>query len=381
MSGIRLSNVFKRFHDTQVINQVDLEIKHGEFCVFIGPSGCGKSTLLRMIAGLETISSGEIRIGDKVVNKLAPADRGVAMVFQSYALYPHMTIYDNMAFNLKLAKTEKAEIESRVLNAAKILQLEPLLQRLPKALSGGQRQRVAIGRAIVRNPEVFLFDEPLSNLDASLRVATRVEIARLHHKLGNTMIYVTHDQVEAMTLADKIVLLNSGAAMLNEGSIAQVGHPLELYHHPVNAFVAGFIGSPKMNFLPAELINSSAQSSKVRLGHAGEVIDVEVNTAVAQSGEKVKVGIRPEHLRLCNKSEAHLIGQIQHIEHLGEAAYFYIAVEGFDPVLVKHAEELELSLGDDVGLMIPPQHAHLFDEKGVAFRRTALAVQKQFAAA
>ena len=177
MSGIRLSNVFKRFHDTQVINQVDLEIKHGEFCVFIGPSGCGKSTLLRMIAGLETISSGEIRIGDKVVNKLAPADRGVAMVFQSYALYPHMTIYDNMAFNLKLAKTEKAEIESRVLNAAKILQLEPLLQRLPKALSGGQRQRVAIGRAIVRNPEVFLFDEPLSNLDASLRVATRVEIA------------------------------------------------------------------------------------------------------------------------------------------------------------------------------------------------------------
>lgn len=186
MSGIRLSNVFKRFHDTQVINQVDLEIKNGEFCVFIGPSGCGKSTLLRMIAGLETISSGEISIGDKVVNKLAPADRGVAMVFQSYALYPHMTIYDNMAFNLKLAKTEPAEIERRVLNAAKILQLELLLQRLPKALSGGQRQRVAIGRAIVRNPDVFLFDEPLSNLDASLRVATRVEIAKLHHQLGNT---------------------------------------------------------------------------------------------------------------------------------------------------------------------------------------------------
>lgn len=226
MSGIRLSNVFKRFHDTQVINQVDLEIKNGEFCVFIGPSGCGKSTLLRMIAGLETISSGEISIGDKVVNKLAPADRGVAMVFQSYALYPHMTIYDNMAFNLKLAKTEPAEIERRVLNAAKILQLELLLQRLPKALSGGQRQRVAIGRAIVRNPDVFLFDEPLSNLDASLRVATRVEIAKLHHQLGNTMVYVTHDQVEAMTLADKIVLLNSGAAMLNEGSIAQTGHPL-----------------------------------------------------------------------------------------------------------------------------------------------------------
>ncbi|MBE7748065.1 ABC transporter ATP-binding protein [Yersinia pestis] len=277
MSGIRLSNVFKRFHDTQVINQVDLEIKNGEFCVFIGPSGCGKSTLLRMIAGLETISSGEISIGDKVVNKLAPADRGVAMVFQSYALYPHMTIYDNMAFNLKLAKTEPAEIERRVLNAAKILQLELLLQRLPKALSGGQRQRVAIGRAIVRNPDVLLFDEPLSNLDASLRVATRVEIAKLHHQLGNTMVYVTHDQVEAMTLADKIVLLNSGAAMLNEGSIAQTGHPLELYHHPVNEFVAGFIGSPKMNFLSGELVAGNAQCASIRLGGVRE-IEVQVST-------------------------------------------------------------------------------------------------------
>jgi multiple sugar transport system ATP-binding protein len=358
---------------------VDLEIKNGEFCVFIGPSGCGKSTLLRMIAGLETITSGEITIGNKVVNKLAPADRGVAMVFQSYALYPHMTIYDNMAFNLKLAKTEPAEIERRVLNAARILQLEPLLQRLPKALSGGQRQRVAIGRAIVRNPDVFLFDEPLSNLDASLRVATRVEIAKLHHQLGNTMIYVTHDQVEAMTLADKIVLLNSGAAMLNEGSIAQVGHPLELYHHPVNDFVAGFIGSPKMNFLTAKLIKGTAQTARVRLGGACEEIEVQVNTAVARSGEQVKVGVRPEHLRLCDKSEAHLVGQIQHIEHLGEAAYFYVSVDGFDPLLVKHSEEPGLGLGDDVGLMIPSNHAYLFDEKGVAFRRTAVAVQKQFA--
>lgn len=381
MSGIRLSNVFKRFHDTQVINKVDLEIKNGEFCVFIGPSGCGKSTLLRMIAGLETITSGEISIGNKVVNHLAPADRGVAMVFQSYALYPHMTIYDNMAFNLKLAKTKPAEIERRVMNAAKILQLEPLLQRLPKALSGGQRQRVAIGRAIVRAPDVFLFDEPLSNLDASLRVATRVEIAKLHHQLGNTMVYVTHDQVEAMTLADKIVLLNSGAAMLKEGSIAQVGHPLELYHHPVNEFVAGFIGSPKMNFLPGELVKNGSQDSQVRLGqgHAGAKIEVQVNTSVADSGESVNVGIRPEHMRLCNKAEAHLIGKIQHIEHLGEAAYFYVAVEGFEPMLVRHSEELELALGDDVGLMIPAQHAHLFDNKGVAFQRTASAVQKQFA--
>lgn len=379
MSGIRLSNVFKRFHDTQVINQVDLEIKNGEFCVFIGPSGCGKSTLLRMIAGLETITSGEISIGNKVVNRLAPADRGVAMVFQSYALYPHMTIYDNMAFNLKLAKTEPAEIERRVMNAAKILQLEPLLQRLPKALSGGQRQRVAIGRAIVRAPDVFLFDEPLSNLDASLRVATRVEIAKLHHQLGNTMIYVTHDQVEAMTLADKIVLLNSGAAMLNEGSIAQVGHPLELYHHPVNEFVAGFIGSPKMNFLPGELVKGTGQSARVRLGGGGKEIEVQVNTAATRSGERVKVGIRPEHLRLVDKREAHLVGKIQHIEHLGEAAYFYVSVDGFDPLLVRHAEEQDLGLGDDVGLAIPANHAHLFDDKGVAFRRTAAAVQKQFA--
>ncbi|AJJ03077.1 ABC transporter family protein [Yersinia pseudotuberculosis IP 32953] len=380
MSGIRLSNVFKRFHDTQVINQVDLEIKNGEFCVFIGPSGCGKSTLLRMIAGLETISSGEISIGDKVVNKLAPADRGVAMVFQSYALYPHMTIYDNMAFNLKLAKTEPAEIERRVLNAAKILQLELLLQRLPKALSGGQRQRVAIGRAIVRNPDVFLFDEPLSNLDASLRVATRVEIAKLHHQLGNTMVYVTHDQVEAMTLADKIVLLNSGAAMLNEGSIAQTGHPLELYHHPVNEFVAGFIGSPKMNFLSGELVAGNAQCASIRLGGVRE-IEVQVDTAAARSGEHVKVGIRPEHLRLCDQAEAHLIGQIQHIEHLGEAAYFYVSVNNFDPMLVRHSEDQELALGDDVGLMIPAHHAHLFDNKGVAFRRTASAVQKPFSTA
>lgn len=377
MSGIRLRNVFKRFHETQVINQVDLEIKHGEFCVFIGPSGCGKSTLLRMIAGLETISAGEVHIGDKMVNKLAPADRGVAMVFQSYALYPHMTIYDNMAFNLKLAKIDKADIERRVLNAAKILQLEPLLRRLPKALSGGQRQRVAIGRAIVRNPDVFLFDEPLSNLDASLRVATRVEIAKLHHKLGNTMIYVTHDQVEAMTLADKIVLLNSGAAMLNDGSIAQVGHPLELYHHPVNEFVAGFIGSPKMNFLQGELIAGNAQNATIRLAGVQD-IDVQIDGAAARLGETIKVGIRPEHLRLCDRSEAHLIGQIQHIEHLGEAAYFYISVAGFEPMLVRHSEEQDLSLGDKVGLMIPAQHAHLFDSKGVAFRRTAAAVQKQF---
>ena len=368
MSTIRLNNVNKRFHDTPVINNVSLEIKHGEFYVFIGPSGCGKSTLLRMIAGLETITEGEIYIGDRLVNKLPPSERGVAMVFQSYALYPHMTIFDNMAFNLKLAKVNKGEIQRRVLNAAKILQLEPLLARLPKALSGGQRQRVAIGRAIVRDPEVFLFDEPLSNLDASLRVATRVEIAKLHHQLGNSMIYVTHDQVEAMTLADKIVLLNSGAAMLNKGSIAQVGHPLTLYHHPVNEFVAGFIGSPKMNFLPARFIGSDGEGVQVMLAGT-QVVRVHVAAPAAAARDEVKVGIRPEHLQLCPPREAHLSGRIQHIEHLGEAAYYYIAVPGFETLVVRHGEQRQLSLDDEVGLFIPARHAHLFDAGGEAFAR------------
>ncbi|WP_034918361.1 sn-glycerol-3-phosphate ABC transporter ATP-binding protein UgpC [Erwinia sp. 9145] len=375
MSTIRLKNVFKRFHDTQVINNVDLEIQHGEFCVFIGPSGCGKSTLMRMIAGLETISAGEISIGGTVVNTLPPAGRGVAMVFQSYALYPHMTIYENMAFNLKLAKKEKAEIERRVMNAAKILQLEPLLQRLPKALSGGQRQRVAIGRAIVRDPEVFLFDEPLSNLDASLRVATRVEIARLHHRLGNTMIYVTHDQVEAMTLADKIVLLNSGPAMLTKGSVAQVGHPLDLYHHPVNEFVAGFIGSPKMNFLPGELITGDTQAASVRLIN-GKAIGVQVNAAAANVGDAVNVGIRPEHVQLCAPEQAHLSGSVQHIEHLGEAAYFYVDVAGAEPLVIRYSGDRLPLLGDEVGLTIPAHHAHLFDSNGEAFQRTSEKVRK-----
>ena len=368
MSTIRLANVNKRFHETTVINNVSLEIRHGEFYVFIGPSGCGKSTLLRMIAGLETITSGEIYIGDRLVNKLPPSERGVAMVFQSYALYPHMSIYDNMAFNLKLAKVNSGEIQRRVMNAAKILQLEPLLQRLPKALSGGQRQRVAIGRAIVRDPEVFLFDEPLSNLDASLRVATRVEIAKLHHQLGNSMIYVTHDQVEAMTLADKIVLLNSGADMLNKGSIAQIGHPLELYHHPVNEFVAGFIGSPKMNFLPAEFMDGSAQQARVMLA-GSQSITVQADARRAESPEAVKIGIRPEHLQLCPPSRAHLVGRIAHIEHLGEAAYYYIAVPGFDSIVVRHGEERQLTLDDEVGLHIPARHAHVFDSRGDAFPR------------
>ena len=243
MADLHLTNIHKSYDKTEVISNLDLTIKSGEFMVFVGPSGCGKSTLLRMIAGLEDISSGTLMINDEIVNDVVPAERGVAMVFQSYALYPHMTVFDNMAFGLRQSKTPKPEIERRVQGAATILQITDYLDRLPKHLSGGQRQRVAIGRAIVRDPKVFLFDEPLSNLDAALRVQTRIEIAKLHNDLDATMIYVTHDQVEAMTLADRIVVLNAG-------NIEQVGTPLELYNSPANKFVAGFIGSPKMNFIP-----------------------------------------------------------------------------------------------------------------------------------
>ena len=268
MAGLILRNVAKSYEATKVIESIDLEIKDGEFVVFVGPSGCGKSTLLRMIAGLEEISSGTITIGDQIVNEVAPAKRGVSMVFQTYALYPHMTVYKNMAFGLKQAKTPKDEIDQRVRNAAEILEISSLLDRTPKALSGGQRQRVAIGRAIVREPEVFLFDEPLSNLDAALRVQTRIEIARLHERLGTTMIYVTHDQVEAMTLADKIVVLR-------DGNIEQIGSPIELYRNPSNMFVAQFIGSPKMNFFDSDDLTDAGR-------------------ALINSGADI-LGIRPEH--------------------------------------------------------------------------------------
>ena len=257
MSAVALEQVDKKFGHVQTIHGVDLNIHEGEFCVFVGPSGCGKSTLLRLIAGLEDISGGDLSIGGRLVNELPPKDRGVGMVFQSYALYPHMSVYENMAFGLKLAKAEKGEADRRVREVAKTLQLEPLLQRKPKELSGGQRQRVAIGRVLVREPDVFLFDEPLSNLDAELRVAMRIEIARLHKELGATMIYVTHDQVEAMTLADKIVVLK-------DGRVEQVGSPLQLYDDPDNLFVAGFIGSPAMNLLKASVVAETSEGVMVR---------------------------------------------------------------------------------------------------------------------
>ncbi|MEN8683990.1 sn-glycerol-3-phosphate ABC transporter ATP-binding protein UgpC, partial [Marivita sp.] len=281
MSGVTLDTVIKRYGATQVIHGIDLDIQDGEFCVFVGPSGCGKSTLLRMVAGLEETTAGTIRIGNRDVTRLDPSDRGVSMVFQTYALYPHMTVEENMGFGLKMTGHPASEIKAKVGEASRILKLDDYLKRKPKALSGGQRQRVAIGRAIVRGPEVFLFDEPLSNLDAELRVEMRVEIARLHKEIGATMIYVTHDQVEAMTLADKIVVLRAGR-------IEQVGAPMELYRDPDNRFVAGFIGSPSMNF-----IRGTVKGAEVVSNGLAQAVP---KTGSAQDGQQVLIGLRPEHL-------------------------------------------------------------------------------------
>ena len=369
MADIRLKDVNKTFGTVQVINRVNLEIEDGEFCVFVGPSGCGKSTLLRMVAGLEDITSGQLSIGGRDVTRLPPSARGVAMVFQSYALYPHMTVYNNMAFGLELAKTDKADIDTRVKRAAEILHLTPLLERLPKELSGGQRQRVAIGRAIVRKPGVFLFDEPLSNLDAALRVQTRIEIAKLHASLEASMIYVTHDQVEAMTLADKIVLLNAGEPMKRDGSIAQVGKPLDLYHRPANLFVAGFIGSPKMNVLEGAVTQAGADRVEVRL-RDGSQASALVDGRLAKVGDKVILGIRPEHTSLGPGNESKISGTASHIEQLGEASYLYLesaAADGF--VIVRQEGDAGVGPGEIVTVGLPPQHCHLFNADGRAFQR------------
>ena len=292
MAQVELRNVNKSFGKTEVIHNVDLEIEKGEFVVFVGPSGCGKSTLLRLIAGLETLSSGEIIIADMPVKDLPPSKRGIAMVFQSYALYPHMTVFNNMAFSLNLQGMTKNEIKDRVDSAAKILQMEHLLERRPAALSGGQRQRVAIGRAIVRNPEVFLFDEPLSNLDAALRHDTRVEIAKLHNQLGATTIYVTHDQVEAMTLADKIVVLKDGEVM-------QVGSPMDLFNNPANEFVAGFLGSPKMNFFDGIIVEKKGSAGTADFkGEGIEIKNIKLVSQEKEKSETVRLGVRPQHLKI-----------------------------------------------------------------------------------
>jgi len=336
MAGLTLRDVRKSYGETQVMHGVDLDIEDGEFVVFVGPSGCGKSTLLRMIAGLEEISDGSVAIGDQKVNDVAASKRGVAMVFQSYALYPHMTVYKNMAFGLKQAKTDPAEIDRRVKAAAEILQITDYLERSPRNLSGGQRQRVAIGRAIVRDPKVFLFDEPLSNLDAALRVQTRLEIARLHERLKTTMIYVTHDQVEAMTLADKIVVLR-------DGRIEQVGSPIELYERPANAFVAQFIGSPKMNFFGADDLSSNAATALGRVVGANE-----------------QVGLRPEHMVECSPASAVVEGRLELIENLGEYALVHLVTATGVEFIAKTEKPPAVDKGSMIAFTIKPELAHYF---------------------
>ncbi|MDC7677011.1 ABC transporter ATP-binding protein [Asticcacaulis machinosus] len=359
-SSVRLSAVTKSFNGTDVIKGVSLDVKKGELVVFVGPSGCGKSTLLRLIAGLETPTSGEIVIADKDVTYAHPSKRGVAMVFQSYALYPHMTVEDNIAFALKIQGRPKAEIRAKVHEVAEILQLDHLLQRRPKALSGGQRQRVAIGRAIVREPDVFLFDEPLSNLDASLRGQMRVEIARLHRKLGATSVYVTHDQVEAMTLADKIVVLRAGL-------VEQVGSPMTLYRHPANLFVAGFIGSPRMNILPATYAGATSDSVRIQTAQGSLIIprkDVSKPTS-----DKIQLGLRPESLSLAAPgAEAHLTGYVTLIERLGGETFAYVALKEFEcePIIIKLDGETAVHNHQEVALTIDLKRAHIFDADGLA---------------
>jgi multiple sugar transport system ATP-binding protein len=374
VAHVQLVKVQKSFGDIQILRDIDLEIRDGEFMVFVGPSGSGKSTLLRTIAGLEDITGGTLSIGGKVVNDIPPAERGIAMVFQSYALYPHMNLYDNMAFGLKIAKVDKDEIHRLVHQAAKILNIEHLLDRKPKALSGGQRQRVAIGRAIVRKPEVFLFDEPLSNLDAALRVRMRYEFAKLHEDLKTTMIYVTHDQVEAMTLADRIVVLAAGR-------IEQVGSPLELYEHPDNLFVAGFIGSPKMNFLDAAVVSADAGAALVQL-ETGVQIRCDVDAARAKAGDKVTLGIRPEHFETASAGQSGnvIATTVTFVESLGSTTHAYCDYPGVAETLVCELDgATRLRNGASLALAIPATRTYLFDTQGRAFRRHVVEEQQEAA--
>jgi len=357
MATVSIQNAEKSFGDVKVIKGVSLDIKDGEFCVFVGPSGCGKSTLLRMIAGLEDFTSGSLQISGKEMVDIEPADRGVAMVFQSYALYPHMTVRDNIGFGLRMTGHDRADIEQRVQHAANMLQLGPMLNRKPSQLSGGQRQRVAIGRAIVRKPEVFLFDEPLSNLDAALRVQMRIEIGKLHHDLKATMIYVTHDQVEAMTMADKIVVLHGGI-------IEQVGTPLELYHRPNNLFVAGFIGSPKMNFIPAAVTAVKGKSVTVGLPGGGKTtIDMKVSPPPV--GSKLTLGIRPEHIVLGGSGNGAIKGTVRVAEYLGSETMFYVTLPDSSEIAVKADGLAKAKTGEDLAMTLPKPASHLFDDKGM----------------
>ncbi len=354
MASFELRQIFKRFGPVEVIHGIDLDIADGEFVVFVGPSGCGKSTLLRMIAGLEGITAGEILIDGEVVNDVPAVKRGLAMVFQSYALYPHMSVRKNLSFGLETMRAPKHEIKERVAQAAEILQIEELLDRRPGQLSGGQRQRVAIGRAIVREPKIFLFDEPLSNLDAELRMQMRVEINKLHRRLGTTMTFVTHDQVEAMTLADRIVVLRAGV-------VEQVGTPLDLYNHPANLFVAGFIGSPRMNFLEGAVTGVESGVAEIALKTGGTLrrrIDGR------QPSGDVTVGVRPEAIMLTDATEAATTGEVQIAEQLGGETFVYLGLTSGEPLTVEIKGQAQVKLTSTVGLKFDEDALHLFDSDG-----------------
>ncbi|MCH2276274.1 MULTISPECIES: ABC transporter ATP-binding protein [Thalassospira] len=370
MSGVTLSNIKKAFGPVEVIHDVNISIEQGEFVVFVGPSGCGKSTLLRMIAGLEETTGGVINIEGQDVTHQEAARRGVSMVFQSYALYPHLTVYDNMAFSLQIARRPKDEIRAKVEEAARILQLDQHLDRKPSQLSGGQRQRVAIGRAIVRQPKVFLFDEPLSNLDAELRVQMRMEIARLHNQIGATMIYVTHDQVEAMTLADKIVVLKSGV-------VQQIGSPLDLYDNPDNQFVAGFIGSPKMNFLTGTVAKSKSGTSDavdIRLDEApNSIVSLTLSGPVPKVGTAVTLGIRPENIETGNVTDAdgraaELTLKTEFTEELGGVSYVHSLTESGVRVTIERRSDRNHIAQDHISARLPTRHLFLFDADGERLR-------------
>ncbi|MDB5829732.1 MAG: transporter related [Variovorax sp.] len=364
MDGIQIVGLDKRYGSVEVIKNFNLEIEQGEFLVFLGPSGCGKSTLLRMIAGLDSVSAGEIHIAGRDVTQLAPGARDVAMVFQHYALYPHMTVYDNMAFGLRNVNMPAAEIDRRVQEAARMLELTPLLQRKPVQMSGGQRQRVAIGRAVVKEPYAFLFDEPLSNLDAALRSRTRVELARLHQRLKSTMIFVTHDQVEAMTLATRIVVMNAG-------KVEQVGRPMDIYRQPASRFVASFIGSPTMNFVDVELAEDRAGAAAVRLPD-GSVVQTTVATAGLPRSGRFTLGARPEALVIDDSGSAGLIGgRVELVERLGDQTHVHVALASGASVVAHAHRDSEIEAGAPVGLRLDAEAVHLFDESGAAYHAQA----------
>jgi ABC-type sugar transport system ATPase subunit len=363
MASVELRQVTKSFGAVKVIEQIDLTVEKGEFVCFVGPSGSGKSTLLRMIAGLETVTGGDVLIDGKDVTFAEPSDRGIAMVFQSYALYPHMNVYDNIAFNLRLSKFSKSEISARVKEAARILRLDELLHRAPAQLSGGQRQRVAIGRAIVRHPKVFLFDEPLSNLDAALRVQMRLEIERLHRELGTTMIYVTHDQVEAMTLADRIVALDAGV-------IQQVGPPLELYARPANRFVAGFIGSPKMNVLPGRVQSVTGTEASIKVD--GSAASLAIASTTLKAGDPVSIGVRPEAMEILPAGATAPAGlellkaRVESVERLGNITFAYLDAGTPELITVQVMGHSPLAGGQEVQVGLRTSQMHVFDAGGTA---------------